>query len=236
MNWLLSDWRQLLPEPWASIALVVAAVVCGAIVGSEREKREKPAGLRTLVLVCLGSALFTMVSFAFGTTTGDTGRVAAQIVTGVGFLGAGVIMHGRTAVSGLTTAATIWATAATGMVVGVGRVGAALGLSIGIRTILSGIYLWEYHLTSELHATVIEILVDPKCGKTRIRVKRLLEDYHVRNCNVDVIPVSGGQTRVRLSLKLPQRQRLELLDELARLAEVHEIAEITTQSLAGTPM
>src|SRR6476620_5710516 len=102
MNWVVADWRELLPNAWAHIVFTAAAVIAGVVIGSERERREKPAGLRTLVLVCLGSAAFTMVSYAFGTTTGDTGRVAAQIVTGIGFLGAGVILHGRTAVSGIT--------------------------------------------------------------------------------------------------------------------------------------
>ncbi len=75
-----------------------------------------------------------MISFAFGPTTADTGQVAAQIVTGIGFLGAGVILHGANAVSGLTTAATIWATAAMGIVAGVELSVAAVGLSGLIRT------------------------------------------------------------------------------------------------------
>src|SRR6266700_2823927 len=88
---LVGDWRALLPTPWAQITLVLVSVICGGIIGSERERREKPAGLRTLMLVCLGSALFTIAGYSFTTSTGDSGRVAAQIVTGIGFLGAGVI-------------------------------------------------------------------------------------------------------------------------------------------------
>src|SRR6185436_20660760 len=101
--WLTANWRGLISSPWLEMALALTAVVCGAAVGMERERREKPAGLRTLVLVCLGSASFTMASFAFVTTTGDSGRVAAQIVTGVGFLGAGAILHGSGMVRGMTT-------------------------------------------------------------------------------------------------------------------------------------
>src|SRR3954453_5466513 len=101
MSWLWTDWRGLWPHLWVYPALALGAVLSGAIVGSEREKREKPAGLRTLILVCLGSDSFTMVSYPFGTTTGDTGRIATQVVTGIGFLGAGVIMHGRSAISGM---------------------------------------------------------------------------------------------------------------------------------------
>lgn len=101
-----------------AIRLLLAAVF-GAVVGYERRSADKPAGLRTLSLVAVGSALFTIIS-TFGFETADQSRVAAQIVTGVGFLGAGTILRSGVAVSGLTTAATIWATAAIGMAVGSG--------------------------------------------------------------------------------------------------------------------
>ena len=101
-----------------AVRLVLAGVF-GAAVGYERRSADKPAGLRTLSLVALGSALFTIIS-TFGFETADQARVAAQIVTGVGFLGAGTILRSGVTVSGLTTAATIWATAAIGMAVGSG--------------------------------------------------------------------------------------------------------------------
>ena len=104
---LLGNWRGVIPSPWIELLLVLTAMVCGVIVGGEREKKEKPAGLRTMVLVCLGSAVYTIVSFVFTSSTGDSGRVAAQIVTGIGFVGAGVIMHESGSVRGVTTAATI---------------------------------------------------------------------------------------------------------------------------------
>jgi putative Mg2+ transporter-C (MgtC) family protein len=237
MNWLLSDWRGLLPDPWLHIGLMLGAIVCGAVVGLEREKREKPAGLRTMVMVCLGSAVFTMITFAFGTTAGDTGRVAAQIVSGVGFLGAGVILHGRTAVTGLTTAATIWATAATGMVVGVGYVGAGLGLSIAMRGVLAGIYWWEQYCMGEMPLTAIEILVDPKHGKTRIHLERLMAEFHVRSPMGEISVEAGGLRQWRLSFHLPRHQRIDFLDELALMPEVHEIRELPDQaSFPPTPL
>ena len=101
-----------------AVRLVLAGVF-GAAVGYERRSADKPAGLRTLALVAVGSALFTIIS-TFGFETADQARVAAQIVTGVGFLGAGTILRSGVTVSGLTTAATIWATAAIGMAVGSG--------------------------------------------------------------------------------------------------------------------
>ena len=101
-----------------ALRLLLAAIF-GAAVGFERRSSDKPAGLRTLSLVAVGSALFTIIS-VFGFENADQSRVAAQIVTGVGFLGAGTILRSGTSISGLTTAATIWATAAIGMAVGSG--------------------------------------------------------------------------------------------------------------------
>lgn len=98
---------------------VLLAVVLGAIVGLQRERANKPAGIRTNVLIATGAALFTIISvFAF---EGDSARVTAGIVTGIGFLGAGSIMRrGEGVVEGLTTAATIWAVAGVGMAAGAG--------------------------------------------------------------------------------------------------------------------
>src|SRR5439155_17523968 len=137
------SWTFHWQAPWVYPVLSLAAIVCGMLLGNERQRHEKPAGLRTLALVCLGSAVFTMVSFVFSTTTGDSGRVAAQIVTGIGFLGAGAILHGTGIIRGMTTAATIWAVAATGMVVGTGYAGAGLGLSLLVRLVLTAALAYE---------------------------------------------------------------------------------------------
>lgn len=102
------------------VGRLALAAGLGAIVGYEREHVGKPAGVRTHGLVALGSALFTVVSlYGFG-EAGDPSRVAAQVVTGIGFLGAGAILHQRGSVRGLTTAASLWATAALGVSVGLG--------------------------------------------------------------------------------------------------------------------
>lgn len=120
MNWLVADWRELMSPVWANVLLTLIAVLCGSIVGLERERKEKPAGILTLSLVCLGAAVFTMVSFVLIDEGGDRSRIPAQVVTGIGFLGAGVILRGTGGVTGTVTAAAIWAIAAIGMVVGAG--------------------------------------------------------------------------------------------------------------------
>jgi putative Mg2+ transporter-C (MgtC) family protein len=99
---------------------LLLAAGLGAVLGLEREYRQKPAGLRTNILIAVGAALFTIVSLMAGRTGGSTDRIAAQVVTGIGFLGGGAILRGRTTVHGMTTAATIWVNAAIGMTAGAG--------------------------------------------------------------------------------------------------------------------
>jgi putative Mg2+ transporter-C (MgtC) family protein len=226
MKWLVADWRTLLLTPWAQVVIALAAVFCGAIVGSEREKREKAAGLRTLALVCLGSTTFTMASFAFATTTGDTGRVAAQIVTGIGFLGAGVILHGRSGVSGLTTAATVWAMAAIGIVVGTGYIPAGIGLSLLIRSVLTALAWWERKVIGDVRVMTVEIVLESNASKTQFQMALLLEEFHLAGPWRPVGVEPDGASRLRLGFALPRRQRLEFLSELVRLPDVREIREV----------
>ena len=105
----------------SEVISLALALVFGAGIGLERELSGKAAGLRTNVLICIGAALFTIISSKMGDQTGDSStRIAAQIVTGVGFLGAGAIIQDRGGVHGLTTAATIWLVAGIGMACGNG--------------------------------------------------------------------------------------------------------------------
>ena len=97
---------------------MLLAVIFGAAIGTEREIRGKAAGLRTNILICLGASIFTIISREMASEGGSTTRIAAQIVTGVGFLGAGAIIRDRGGVYGLTTAATIWLVASIGMACG----------------------------------------------------------------------------------------------------------------------
>jgi putative Mg2+ transporter-C (MgtC) family protein len=110
------------PELEAGLRLLLSAVL-GGIIGFQREQYHKPAGLRTHILICMGSALFTVVSIMGFTGPVDPSRIAAGVVTGIGFLGAGVIfrgMKGDNHVMGLTTAASVWITSAIGIAAGAG--------------------------------------------------------------------------------------------------------------------
>jgi putative Mg2+ transporter-C (MgtC) family protein len=101
---------------------LLLAALLGALLGFEREVRQKSAGLRTNILIAVGSALFTLMSYELADgSAADPSRIAAQIVTGIGFLGAGAIMRTDSGVQGLTTAATVWVNAAVGVAVGGGE-------------------------------------------------------------------------------------------------------------------
>lgn len=114
-SWQLTSY----PELDMVIRIVIAAFI-GGVIGYERAKAGKPAGIRTHLLVCMGAALFTVISiWGFG-EGGDPSRVAAGVVVGIGFLGAGTILRQEKGVAGLTTAATIWAVAAIGIAMGAG--------------------------------------------------------------------------------------------------------------------
>jgi putative Mg2+ transporter-C (MgtC) family protein len=105
---------------WEALLRLALAAVAGAIIGLEREDRDKPAGVRTFSIVAMGAALFGLVGLMTFGTTDAAARLAAQVVTGIGFLGAGTILHSRGHVVGLTTAAGIWGSAAVGLGLGYG--------------------------------------------------------------------------------------------------------------------
>lgn len=119
------------------------AVLLGGIVGFEREVAGKPAGLRTNILICLGATLLMDLSVRVGIVDGkqmaDPGRIAAQIVSGVGFLGAGTIMHSQGIVTGLTSAATIWVVAAIGMSIGAGFYVEGITAGLLVTFVLAGL-------------------------------------------------------------------------------------------------
>lgn len=120
----------------ADLFKLLVAFLVGGVIGAEREYHDKAAGLRTIILICVGACLFTIFSIRIADGM-DPGRIAAQIVTGVGFLGAGVILHRQGQVRGLTTASTIWISAALGIGVGVGYVAFSL-----VGALLAVFVLW----------------------------------------------------------------------------------------------
>jgi putative Mg2+ transporter-C (MgtC) family protein len=142
-------------------AQVLFAFVIGAIIGLEREFRSKPAGFRTMILICVGSCLYTILSKE--AAIGSTDRIASNIVTGIGFIGAGVIFKEGISVNGLTTAALIWITA-------------ALGMAIGYH---------NYTIAIVVSAIVVVVLFILEPVQRFIERFHKVKDYRIRSANVD---------------------------------------------------
>ena len=209
--------------------LAVAAVLTG-LIGLERELRERAAGLRTHMLVGVGSALFTIVSayawsdFVFsrqGGTVLDPTRVAAQIVTGIGFLGAGAIIRQGISVRGLTTAAGLWVVAAIGMAAGAGYYSAAL-VATGLVLVGLGPIRWLEGgvLLRRMRKGTRVLEVDLHRERAVGPVLDALEDRSVRVSRIE-LDDDGERRQMRLELDLSVGAPAgEVVDELARLGEV----------------
>jgi len=196
------------------------AFVCGAIVGFEREKGRKPAGLRTQILICLGSAIFTMASISPGVGATDKARIAAQIVTGVGFLGAGSILRDRHQLVGLTTAATIWTVAAIGIVVGVGYVTAGVLLSVGVLLVLGAFRKVESLFGGHCTCTRLAIVYHPENGKVRALILSALDDAHGQNLIENETVRPDGNAEMVISYCDRHRDHRAFLADLAVIPAV----------------
>jgi putative Mg2+ transporter-C (MgtC) family protein len=170
------------PDFWLQVSLalrLLEAAALGALIGLEREIHDHPAGMRTHLLVSVGSAAFTVLSIeAFKAPGSDPSRVAAQIVTGVGFLGAGAILKEGATIRGLTTAASLWAVAAVGMAAGAGSWGVAL-----VITAIVIVSLWP-----------LRILTNRFVGREqhRVHLRLTTADAHRLGVVVETISTQGG--------------------------------------------
>jgi putative Mg2+ transporter-C (MgtC) family protein len=131
------------PDSTAFWLRLGSAVLCGAIIGLERQLRGKPAGIRTSILICLGTELFVSLGASFEGDRVDPTRVLAQVVTGIGFLGGGVILSREGLLVGVTSAAVIWVLAALGSLIGFGHLLAAIILTLVTVALLLGVELLE---------------------------------------------------------------------------------------------
>ena len=142
------------------IERILSAVLLGFAIGLEREMTNKYAGLRTNILVCIGACIFTIISIYGFLGTRDTARVAAQVLTGIGFIGGGTVLRHGANVFGLTTAATLWVSAAIGMACGTGMYGLAIVSTVAAIIVLVSIRIFEK-----------DVLINSTKNKKRIRIK-----------------------------------------------------------------
>lgn len=213
MIWIIEDWHKLLGKPWAEVALALISVLCGALIGFERERKDKPTGVRTLTLVCLGSAVFTLVS-------DSDHRIAAQIVTGIGFLGAGAVIHGRFGVSGLTSAAAIWAVAAVGMVIGTGYAGGGFALSMLILAVLTIISAFEQKFLGPCKYAVMKITMQTNGGKTLIMLEETLNEFHVHAKDCIILKATDETTEMSVRYCQAHAHHKAFLTQVAEMPEV----------------
>ncbi len=172
----LGDIHRFLPSHWSGIICTIAACICGAAIGYERQAARKPTGMRTLILICLGAAIFTQASILIANAYGgDHSRIAAQIVTGIGFLGAGAIMREKGMLIGITTGAGIWATAAVGLVLGSGHIAAGLFFTILIVAVLGCSGLFDRLVMGPCRTGRLHLTLDPCDGRTKLKILSVLD-------------------------------------------------------------
>lgn len=164
----------------SDVLKIALALIVGGLLGAEREYRDKAAGFRTLVLICVGATLFTMFSIDVGFGK-DPSRIAAGVVSGVGFLGAGVIMRDGGSVTGLTTAATIWLTAALGMGIGAGYFGITVVAAALILLVLWLFPMIEVWIDALQDARTYRFVYPLQDSGFDGRVKGLLSDCALRS-------------------------------------------------------
>lgn len=200
---------------------LVVAMVLGGIIGLERDYRAKDAGFRTHFLVAIGSALFTLISM-YGFTDGvkDTSRVAAQVVSGIGFLGAGLIVFQKNVIRGLTTAAGLWVTAAVGMACGVGLYYMAVFVT---ALMLIGLELLS-HFVPHIGLTNVQVSFTSPSRKSAVDAIQEIRSLVVEVYNYDMKEKrtsSGEIYEVQMTLKIKRGQRNDhLLDCLQDFDDV----------------
>jgi putative Mg2+ transporter-C (MgtC) family protein len=219
-----SNWHVLFGGAWGAIVLSLVALLSGALVGLERERADKPAGMRTMILIALGSALFTQVANAYEAPS----RITAQVVSGIGFLGAGVILRGEHGlISGVTTAATIWTVAAIGVVAGAGYGGAALAASLTAFVILRFGRWAEERSRGLCRFAWTRLDFDPAGGKTRLKLDDVLDEAGVPDARRRYEGAVEGSSAEEATLRVLCCRRHHLHRELlVRLAAIGEVRAV----------
>ena len=207
-------------DPTIPLKLLLAALL-GGIIGIEREIRDKPAGLRTNMLICMGSALFMTVSTrAAEMLGGDPLRIAAQIVTGIGFLGAGAVLHSHGFVVGLTTAATIWVVSGVGMALGAGMYTVAIfATAITLVTLyflsfieekIQGRKMYNYALVvSDLHhalESINKVLLESSVSAASFTFKK-----------------KADHCRIWFNLLASREANLKIIQQLSAIPEITQV-------------
>ena len=226
MHYVFSSAVSSLANNWEMFLRIFISVICGGIIGFERSKRQKEAGLRTHIIVAAGAALIMIIS-KYGcldifTTYGinvDSTRIASNIVTGVGFLGAGVIFVRGASIKGLTTAAGIWTTAGVGMAIGTGMYSVGIYSTLLITLVQYALHKWTPISSSET-LTTNEITVT--LANTKDSLNDLLAYFESNHIYIHNFGISKNNDNNTITLKLSVR----MLREATIQESIHIFNEI----------
>lgn len=220
MNPILSDMEHVLSS---TLARLLVAAVLGGLIGLERQLRHKPAGLRTNMFICFGAAMFTVLSKQLAGTEADSARIAAQIIPGIGFIGAGSILHARGSVTGLTTAATLFVVASVGMAVGGGLYVTAVFATALILLALA--FLGKLEARYELKPLMTTYEATGANAELMLREANLIVDEQKLTMERVHLASANGQTRLTFVVE-SRRDEQETL--AIRLHESNVFGAVTT--------
>ena len=217
---------------------IIFSIVLGSIIGLERELTNKSAGLRTQIMVCLGSCLFTILSiYGFSTAVtlyplGDPSRVAAQIITGIGFIGAGTVLRQGLTVTGLTTASTLWIVAAIGMACGCGKISIAVVSTILAVAILVLIRVFELKLMPRnlKHMRKVKISFVCKYDEYEEIYKKLMDMFpEILDYNHKTVDDDGDM--LKINAKVFSNEKSPVLYIYKQLEEVKNLQSVSVKEI-----
>jgi putative Mg2+ transporter-C (MgtC) family protein len=201
---------------------LLLAALLGGVIGIEREFHHRPSGVRTNLLICFGAALFTFLSAVVaGDGSGNKGQIASNIVQGIGFLGAGLILRNRDRISGLTSAATVWAVASIGMACGAGLYIPAIFCTLLVLVALEGVGLLERKANLKLYSVIYEVR-GKDAAKMTMAVLNAMDHVKRRLVGVDQEAI-GDLNRITFSATASRKghdQLLAMMDAAPAIDEV----------------
>lgn len=214
------------------ITRVLVALVLSGMIGFEREFNNHSAGFRTHILVGIGSCLMMLLSLygfeefitKYDNVRFDPARIPSYVVSGIGFLGAGTIMVNGGTIRGLTTAASIWAVAGLGLVIGVGMYGTAIFTTLVILLSLIFLNNFEKRFKNGRKLMIIEIIALPKLNLGE--VVQILDLYKLEISNMEILKVESGMRKIYIKMDKKEKfDRYILLDKISKMEYVSNISE-----------
>ena len=212
-----------------NIVRLVLAGMLGGIIGLEREIKHKPAGLRTNMFICFGSAMFTILSYELASEyAGDHTRIAAQIIPGIGFIGAGSILHSRGSVSGLTTAATLFVVASVGMAIGGGLY--LIGVFATFVLLLALFILGRVEAKYELKPLLMNYEVTGDQAEEIITELNRILDVEQQDMAMIRAERVGDHARVQFAIDANRQDHRDLMDQLRQSSVLRSVTLLGARS------